>query len=77
MKQQTSDFDKHLIRTMKDYGYECTVLETSVRLRQLPLLGYPGFTVPWAFKSVFQAAEHLIPVIRDDNYRESVHATEL
>lgn len=60
-----SSFDRKLSALMRDYGYE-------LRGSHLYSLGIRGFSSEWRMdsghKSLYAAAESLIPIIRDDEY---------
>lgn len=60
-----TNFDRKLAKLMHDYGYE-------LRGTHLYSLGIRGFSSEWrmdsGYKSLFAAAESLIPIVRDDEY---------
>ena len=70
-----SDRDKRLARLMRSYGYRVEVFATCVRLHVMADHLSSGYQLPYSFKSVNHAAEHLIPIIRDDSFRLACQAS--
>jgi hypothetical protein len=69
MKPLETKFSKSLVQAMKDYGYEyqgTTLIRKAVK-------GFMPAHVMGKFNSAFAAAEHLIPIIRDDEYTNRVN----
>lgn len=64
--------EKILVRLLRSYGYRLECFETKIKLHVLSDHLSSGYELPYAFRSVQQAAEHLIPIIRDDAYRIAV-----
>jgi hypothetical protein len=65
--------EKQLMRLMRDYGYAVSIRDTHIKLIQKAIPGYTSdHELPWAFASIIAAAEHLIPIVRDENYRKQV-----
>lgn len=68
----TTEREEQLISILNQWGYDVILNGQCVQLRQLPIAGYGGSIIPYGFRSVQSACEHLIPIIHDDKYREAV-----
>lgn len=70
-----SNFDKQLHRLLKRHGYEfLTFVDGSGKLTQKGIKGFSSDNeLPWKFKSVFQAVEHLLSVC-GESYRNDYEA---
>ncbi len=66
--------EKELCAAMKQQGYRAEVTETGrVILHVLPIGRWAsGYELPYGFRSIHQAAEHLVPIVRDDAYWQVV-----
>lgn len=63
-----NNLDTKLIKAMRRAGYACYVSEEGVRLYSLPIRGFTsGYYLPGMFRSVYSAADSLIPVLGSDS----------
>jgi len=69
-------FEKRLYDIMLRFGYRCERMPSGKAKLHTTGCGFSsGRSLPYTFSSVFGAAEYLIPIISNENYRKAVHST--